>query len=101
VAQLLAFSRQQLVRRRVLDLNVVVTESARMLARMIGSDIELGDSVGYGRRRGKRRFSHSTRRTRTGYDVHLDRHYLAGLAVTALWNVHFNPCLLDRMKVLV
>jgi PAS domain S-box-containing protein len=42
VAQLLAFSRQQLVRRRVLDLNAVVSESARMLARMIGSDIELG-----------------------------------------------------------
>jgi CheY-like chemotaxis protein len=41
VAQLLAFSRQQLVRRRVLDLNGVVSESARMLDRMIGSDIEL------------------------------------------------------------
>jgi PAS domain S-box-containing protein len=48
VAQLLAFSRQQLVRRRVLDLNVVVTESARMLARMIGSDIELGLELGTG-----------------------------------------------------
>jgi PAS domain S-box-containing protein len=48
VAQLLAFSRQQLVRRRVLDLNAVVTESARMLARMIGSDIELGLELGTG-----------------------------------------------------
>jgi PAS domain S-box-containing protein len=48
VAQLLAFSRQQLVRRRVLDLNAVVSESARMLARMIGSDIELSVELGAG-----------------------------------------------------
>ena len=41
VSQLLAFSRQQLVKRRVLDLNTVVTESSRMLQRLIGTDIAL------------------------------------------------------------
>jgi PAS domain S-box-containing protein len=41
VSQLLAFSRQQLIRRRVLDLDSVVTDSARMLRRMIGTDVEL------------------------------------------------------------
>ncbi len=41
VSQLLAFSRQQLVMTRVLDLNVVVTEASRMLQRLIGTDIEL------------------------------------------------------------
>jgi PAS domain S-box-containing protein len=41
VSQLLAFSRQQMVKRQVLDLNVVVAEGARMLERVLGSDVEL------------------------------------------------------------
>src|SRR5690606_15380406 len=41
VSQLLAFSRQQLIKRRVLDLNAVVTESSRMIERLIGADIAL------------------------------------------------------------
>jgi len=41
VAQLMAFSRQQLVNRRILDLNVVILESARMLQRVIGADVTL------------------------------------------------------------
>ncbi len=41
VAQLLAFSRQQMVRRRPLDLNVVAAEASRMLERILGSDIVL------------------------------------------------------------
>jgi PAS domain S-box-containing protein len=41
VSQLLTFSRQQLVKRRTLDLNVVAAEAARMLTRVLGSDIEL------------------------------------------------------------
>ena len=39
--QLLAFSRQQVMQPHVLDLNSVVTDLARMLRRLIGSDIEL------------------------------------------------------------
>jgi signal transduction histidine kinase len=39
--QLLAFSRQQVVAPRVIDLNEVVHESERMLRRVIGEDIEL------------------------------------------------------------
>jgi PAS domain S-box-containing protein len=39
--QLLAFSRQQVLRPRVLDLNAVVTSLGSMLARLIGTDIEL------------------------------------------------------------
>ncbi|MGQ0733431.1 MAG: two-component regulator propeller domain-containing protein, partial [Acidobacteriota bacterium] len=41
VGQLLAFSRQQMIKRRTLDLNVVAPEAARMLHRVLGSDIVL------------------------------------------------------------
>jgi CheY-like chemotaxis protein len=39
--QLLAFSRQQVLEPRVLDLNLVVTGMQRMLSRVLGEDIEL------------------------------------------------------------
>jgi PAS domain S-box-containing protein len=39
--QLLAFSRKQVLRPKVLDLNVVLAEVAKMLHRLIGKDIEL------------------------------------------------------------
>jgi len=39
--QLLAFSRQQLLEPRELDLNVTVTDCARMLQRLVGEDITL------------------------------------------------------------
>jgi len=39
--QLLAFSRKQMLVPRVLDLNVVVRESLKMLTRLIGEDIDL------------------------------------------------------------
>jgi PAS domain S-box-containing protein len=40
-AQLLAFSRKQLIEPRVLDLNAVVAEMSRMLQRLVGDDIEV------------------------------------------------------------
>ncbi len=39
--QLLAFSRKQVVQLQVLDLNVIVASSEKMLARLIGEDVEL------------------------------------------------------------
>ncbi len=39
--QLLAFSRQQMLQPQILDLNLVIEEVQRMLARMIGTDIQL------------------------------------------------------------
>ena len=39
--QLLAFSRQQVLEPRVLDLNAVLQESERMLQRLLGADIDL------------------------------------------------------------
>jgi PAS domain S-box-containing protein len=39
--QLLAFSRQQMLLPQILDLNIVIEEVQRMLARMIGTDIQL------------------------------------------------------------
>ncbi|HEX4488027.1 MAG TPA: ATP-binding protein [Terriglobales bacterium] len=39
--QLLAFSRQQMLKPKVLDLNVVITENLKMLTRLIGEDIDL------------------------------------------------------------
>jgi PAS domain S-box-containing protein len=41
VRQLLAFSRRQLLRPRVVDLNEVISETETMLRRLIGEDVEL------------------------------------------------------------
>jgi signal transduction histidine kinase len=43
--QLLAFSRKQVLQPKVLDLNSVVSDLQKMLARMIGEDIELRTSL--------------------------------------------------------
>src|SRR5262249_38511874 len=43
--QLLAFSRRQVLRAEVLDLNQVVHELERMLERLIGEDVELETSL--------------------------------------------------------
>ena len=47
-AQLLAYSRRQIVLPRVLDLNGVITEIRRMLIRLIGEDIEVQFEAGRG-----------------------------------------------------
>jgi len=39
--QLLAFSRRQIISPRVVDLNAIIAEMAKMLRRLLGSDIEL------------------------------------------------------------
>ena len=41
IQQLLAFSRKQILSPRILDLNSVVEETAKMIRRLIGEDIEL------------------------------------------------------------
>jgi len=46
--QLLAFSRRQVLRPRVLDLSAAVTEMQKMLARLIGEDVRLLAEVGTG-----------------------------------------------------
>jgi two-component system, cell cycle sensor histidine kinase and response regulator CckA len=43
--QLLAFSRQQVLEPRVVDLNAIVSDMERLLARMIGEDIALSKSL--------------------------------------------------------
>src|SRR5260370_1653527 len=46
--QLLAFSRKQMLARKVLDLNAVVKGNLQMLTRMIGEDIDLVMTAGAG-----------------------------------------------------
>jgi signal transduction histidine kinase len=51
--QLLAFSRQQILRPKVLELNEVVADVSKMLRRLIGEDVELALKPGAGLRRVK------------------------------------------------
>ena len=73
--QLLAFSRQQMLQPRVLDLNVVIEEVQRMLARLIGTDIQLSFEpsrrpvAGAGRPRADRAGADEPRRERARRDA--------------------------------
>jgi two-component system cell cycle sensor histidine kinase/response regulator CckA len=44
--QLLAFSRKQVLSPRIIDINIVIEESLKMIQRLIGEDIELNVSLG-------------------------------------------------------
>jgi two-component system cell cycle sensor histidine kinase/response regulator CckA len=45
IGQLLSFSRRQVLKAHVLDLNAVVTESTRMLQRLIGANIDVREEL--------------------------------------------------------
>jgi two-component system cell cycle sensor histidine kinase/response regulator CckA len=53
-AQLLAFSRRQVLERRVLNLNSLVTETQKMLQRLMGEDIEQRSCLSQHRARRRR-----------------------------------------------
>jgi two-component system cell cycle sensor histidine kinase/response regulator CckA len=46
--QLLAFSRKQIVAPKILDLNAIVTDTEKMLRRLIGEDVQLATSLAGG-----------------------------------------------------